>query len=52
MRVSEPNFDGMDLLGGGGCTPPQPWQGGVPFFLIKKKKLQIIDSNLNNTTNT
>ena len=26
--------------------------GWVPFFLIKKKKLQIIDSNLNNTANT
>ena len=46
----------MDLLGGGGGVhPPQLWLGGcrgVPFFLIKKKKIQIIDSNLNNTANT
>ena len=54
------NRPGMDLLGGfGGCTPPSALArggegvgGGVPFFIIKKKKGQIIDGNLSNTADT
>ena len=39
------DLSGQGWIYWGGCR-------GVPFFLIKKKKLQIIDSNLNNTANT
>ena len=42
-------YFGRDGFTGGVCV----CGGGVlPFFVIKKKKLQIMDSNLNNTANT